>query len=249
MKLWFSIYDETLYQGSEKSFYESEHYDWAKEILSQREIIVKEFYEVIKTEKLFDPYFNQMLTSHKGMWQTIGLKFWTINNYKNQAYFPNTTKVINKIPNLVSASFNKLQGGTDIKPHCGDTNGIFRCHLGIEIPAGLPNCGFEVNKEQREWKTDDLIIFCDAHNHTAWNHSNNDRYIFLFDIIRDEYKPKKNVIVSTVLSSMFLQKIALLLINMKQESNFKRSNLKPIVFILKPFAKLAVWYVNRFKVY
>jgi aspartyl/asparaginyl beta-hydroxylase (cupin superfamily) len=247
-KLWFSIYDETLYKGSESSFYESKQYDWAHEILNQRELIVKEFYSVIKTEKLFDPYFNQLLTSHQGMWQTIVLKFWTINNYKNQSYFPNTTKVINKIPNLVSASFNKLQGGTDIKPHCGDTNGIFRCHLGIEVPAGLPLCGFEVNKERKEWKTDDLIIFCDAHNHNAWNHSENDRYIFLFDIIREEYLPQKRTIISTVLSSMFLQKIGLLF-GMKQDGKFKRRNLKPIVFILKPLADFAVWYVNKFKVY
>lgn len=248
MKLWYSIYDETIYKGDENSFYQSTDFEWAKTILNNKEIIIQEFYEVLKSNSLFDPYFNQMLTSKQGSWKTIGLKFWTINNYKNQKFFPKTISILNSIPELVSASFNKLEAGGEVQGHCGDTNGIFRCHLGIEIPSGLPQCGFEVNQQQQAWQNGELLIFCDAHFHRAFNYSEGDRYIFLFDIIRKEAIPQKSNVVSTVLSSLALQKIALL-IGYRKLEKIKRNKLKPLVFILKPIAKLAVWFVNTFKIY
>src|SRR5690606_40743626 len=57
---------------------------------------------------------------------------------------------------------------------------------GIHIPADLPKCGFKVGDEQQSWKKGELLIFCDAKRHEAWNLSKKDRYIFLFDIMRDE---------------------------------------------------------------
>lgn len=248
MSLWFSIYDEKQYKGNEKSFYDADDYDWAKTILLNKDVIIKEFQDVFNSKALFNPYFNQTLSAKEGSWKTVGLKFWSINNYKNQKYFPNTVSIINDIPSLVSASFNKLESGAEILPHYGDTNGIFRCHLGIEIPSGLPECGFEVNEEQKGWSGNDLIIFCDAHYHRAWNHSEKDRYIFLFDIIREEYKPRQYEIISTVLSSLFLQKVVLFFkVNVKE--TFKRKKLKPIVFLLKPMALFSVWIVNKLRVY
>jgi ornithine lipid ester-linked acyl 2-hydroxylase len=255
MNLWFSIIDEQTYYGNEPSFYNPENYSWAKYILDHKEIIIQEFYKVLNTNNLFNPYFNHILTTKQNTWTTIGLKFWSINNYKNQFYFPQTTQLINSIPCLVSASFNKLSAMSSIEPHCGDTNGIFRCHLGIEIPGELPDCGFEVNNQQKSWGNNQLLIFCDAHKHKAWNNTQKDRYIFLFDIIREEYIPQKNKVISTVLSSLFIQKILLLLIrcginpNLFDEHSFKRKKLKPFVALLKPFALLAVWFVNKFKIY
>jgi len=248
MKLWFSIYDEKNYEGNEKSFYNSSDYDWAQTILSNKDIIIKEFYESMQNTQLFNPYFNQELTTQDGNWKTIGLKFWSINNFKNQKHFPETTKIINTIPDLISFSFNKLEAETEIQAHCGDTNGIFRCHLGIEIPATLPQCGFEVNKEKQSWSNHDLLIFCDAVNHRAWNETKQNRYILLFDIIREEYLPQKKKIISTVLASMFMQKIGVLF-RIGVDESFPRTRFKPVVFILKPFARVAVWGTNFFKVY
>jgi aspartyl/asparaginyl beta-hydroxylase (cupin superfamily) len=246
--LWFSIYDEKSYKGKEEAFFNAKDFDWAQTILLNKDVIVKEFYEVIKSQNLFNPYFNQVLASKEGSWKTIGLKFWSINNYKNQKHFSKTSHIINNIPELISASFNKLEAGVEVQPHYGDTNGIFRCHLGIEIPSKLPHCGFEVDNEKKGWELDDLIIFTDAHYHRAWNNTENDRYIFLFDIVRDEYKSKRSRIISTVLSSMFLQKLVVIF-KIDISDRFQRKKLKPIVFVLKPFASFSVWFVNKFKVY
>lgn len=248
MKLWFSIFDEKRYVGNERAFYNPADYKWAQYVLENKEIIIKEFKETIRSEKLFDPYFNYLFSTTDGGWKTVGLKFWSINNYKNQKYFPEITKLINNVPGLISASFSKLEPNSEIIPHNGDSNGFFRCHLGIEIPGKLPECGFEVEGEQRSWGNGELLIFCDALYHKAWNKTNNERYIMIFDVIRKEYEPKRNKLISTVLASMFLQKIGLVLrIGLNEE--FNRKKLKPMVFMLRPFARMAVWFTNYFRVY
>ncbi|MCB0380727.1 MAG: aspartyl/asparaginyl beta-hydroxylase domain-containing protein [Flavobacteriales bacterium] len=248
MKLWFSIYDEKRYQGDEVAFYNPSDYDWAEIVLKNKDIIINEFKQTINSQKLFDPYFNYLFSTTDGGWKTIGLKFWSINNYKNQQYFPEITKIINNIPGLISASFSKLEANSEIIPHNGDSNGFYRCHLGLDIPGKLPNCGFEVKGEQKSWGNGELLIFCDALYHRAWNNTENERYIMIFDIVRKEFEPQQNKLITTVLASMLLQKVGLKL-GVGLNESFKRRRLKPLVLILRPFAQLAIWFTNYFKVY
>lgn len=247
-KMWFSIYDEKRYKGDEPSFYQPNDYPWAQHVLKNKEVIITEFKEALQNKELFDPYFNYLFSTTDGGWKTVGLKFWSINNYKNQKYFPQITKIINEVPGLISASFSKLEANSEIIPHNGDSNGFYRCHFGIEIPGQLPECGFEVEGEQKSWENGALLIFCDAQYHKAWNNTNKERYIMIFDVVREEYEPQKNKLISTVLASMFLQKIGLLL-RVGLNEDYPRKRLKPLVFILKPFARMAVWFTNYFKVY
>lgn len=253
--IWYSAYDNNDYKGQESSFYDPKQFKWAKEILAHKEVIEKELSEYLQTEEKFDPYFNQSLTSEKDKWKTIGLKFWSINNFTNQKKFPKTTEIINGIPELYSASFNKLEAGASIRSHCGDTNAIFRCHLGIHIPADLPKCGFKVGNEQQGWKKGELLVFCDAKRHEAWNLSEKDRYIFLFDIMRDEFGQQKKSVISTVLSFLFLQKVALFFVFLfriqdpQKIERIPRKWIRPLIFILRPFARAAAWYANRRRIY
>lgn len=247
-RLWFSIFDEKRYKGDEKTFYNPNDYDWAKFILDNKDIIISEFKQALTQKELFDPYFNYLFSTTDGGWKTVGLKFWTINNYKNQKYFPKITKIINEVPNLISASFSKLEAESEIIPHNGDSNGFYRCHFGIEIPDKLPNCGFQVEEDQMSWEEGEILIFCDALYHKAWNKTKNHRYIMIFDVIRDEFEPEKEKLVSTVLASMLLQKVGLLF-KLGLNEDFKRKRLRPIVYVLRPFASISVWFTNYFKVY
>ena len=44
----------------------------------------------------------------KNIWKTIPLVAWTLQYYKTQRKFPNTTNALKTIPHLTSASFNKI---------------------------------------------------------------------------------------------------------------------------------------------
>jgi ornithine lipid ester-linked acyl 2-hydroxylase len=206
-KLWFSIYDRGNYPGTESAFIEQESFDWTKKIQQHYIEIKKELEDYLKTSDL-KSYFNSTMVEKQNSWKTISLKWWNLQLYKNQKHFPLTTKLLNEIPGCVSASFNLLEANSAIKPHAGDTNGIYRCHFGISIPATPPRCGFKVKSETREWKDGNWLIFLDAFEHEAWNHSEENRYIMVVDLIRTEFSTRKNKICSTVLTGLFMQKIA-----------------------------------------
>lgn len=205
MNLWFSLFDRRDYEGPEPPFYNTTKVEFTKIIEANYLVIKSELFNYLKEHQL-QSYFNSSMVEKQGSWKTVSLRSWDINIYEHYKFFPNTLKIINSIDGLVSASFNKLEPYGKIKPHCGDTNGIFRCHLGLDIPEGLPNCGFRVKEEWRCWEEGKLIVFVDSNNHEAINLTNKDRFIFLFDVIRPEFITKKRYICSTVLTSLFLQK-------------------------------------------
>jgi len=204
MKLWFSIFNKENYKGSEPFFLNPNDYGFSKVICDNFSVINEELISYLKQNELQN-YFNTTMVAKENTWKTISLKTWNVEIYENHTCFPKTLQLIKSIPGLVSASFNLLQPNGHIVPHCGDTNGIFRCHLGLNVPDEIPACGFRVGNEWRSWKNGKLLVFVDAHNHEAINNTNQNRYIFLFDIVREEVLAKKKFICATVLTSLFLQ--------------------------------------------
>lgn len=245
-KLWFSVYNlNNIYSGDEKEFIDSSNFEWANELVSKIDLIKNELELYLKNHQL-ESYFNTSMVSKQNSWRTIALKSWSIELFKNQKHFPITTSLLNKYPQIISSSFNVLSANSKIHAHSGDTNAIYRCHLGIEIPEGLPACGFKVKSEVRAWENNKWLIFMDAHNHEAWNNTSKDRYIFLIDVLRDEFRSEKSKVCSTVLTSLFLQKRAenhVFLLNLKQ------LQISLLAKVLRPFALIAAKLSNILKIF
>ena len=205
--IWFSVFNKTDYKGSEPNFFNPDDCHFSKTICDNYDIINQELLDYLQTHQM-ESYFNTTMVAKASSWKTISLKWWNVEMYEHQKFFPKTMKVINSIPGLVSAGYHLLEPKGHIIPHCGDTNGIFRCHLGLSIPGTIPACGFRVGDEWRSWEPGNLLVFIDANNHEALNNTNGNRFIFLFDVVRDEYLEKKRTVCSTVLAGLFLQKMA-----------------------------------------
>lgn len=244
--LWFSIYDFSFdYKGNEPAFPDVHHLPWASEFELHAEKIKAELNAYLEKNSL-ESYFNSSMVTRKNSWRTVSLKTWAIELYKTQKEFPFTASLLKKYPSIISASFNLLEAGSSIKAHCGDTNAIYRCHLGLEIPEGLPKCGFKVKDETRAWVNGKWFAFMDAYVHEAWNHSEHGRYIFLIDVMRDEFAEKKKLVISTVRTSLFLQKRAE---RLKFLLRLPPWIIKAIAKTMRPFISLAISFVNYFKVY
>jgi aspartyl/asparaginyl beta-hydroxylase (cupin superfamily) len=245
-KLWFSVYDFSFnYRGPEPAFADPGQFDWATDIANHTDDIDRELRSYIASHQL-ETYFNTSMVDKKNSWRTIALKTWNIVMFKNQKQFPVTSALINKYPQIVSASFNLLEPGSKILPHCGDTNAIYRCHLGLEVPAGLPETGFKVKEESRPWEKGKWIIFMDAYQHEAWNNSEGRRYIFLIDVVRDEFRDKTKTVCATVRTSLFIQK-RLEIFNV-DFSSYPRL-IPATAKVLQPFIRIAIKLVNVLKVY
>jgi len=242
--LWFSIFDFSFdYKGTEPAFIDPAPFPWAAELKANYSIIKQELSDYLEKKQL-KSYFNASMVSRQNSWRTISLKTWNIALYKNQKDFPATTALLKKYPEIISASFNLLEPHSRILPHCGDTNAIYRCHLGLEVPAGLPECGFRVKEEKRAWVNGEWLVFMDAYNHEAWNDTGNERYIFLIDVIREEHYNARYRVGATVLSSLFLQKR----LGSRGVKLVKRPLLvKAMARTAQPFAWVAVHLANFFK--
>lgn len=245
-KLWFSLYDPTyIYPENEPAFFDPENQRWSSDFEQNYNEIRSELNAFLENNEL-KAYFNKSMVNTKSIWKTISLRWWTIEFFKNQKAFPKTMAIVAKYPEIISLSFNQLEANGEILPHCGDTNAIFRCHLGLEIPASLPQCGFRVKDELRSWENGKWLIFTDANNHEAFNKTNQRRIILVIDVLRDEYKPKRGTVFSTVLTSLFLQKRIQRMMFIAKSPAYIR---KILGVPLTPFAFCAVWMVNKLKIY
>jgi aspartyl/asparaginyl beta-hydroxylase (cupin superfamily) len=202
--IWYGIYREE-YLGSEPAFFEVEKFDWASILTNYYSVILDELKPLMHENNTdLKSYFDENIQYPPKNWKTLGFYFWGKKNKKVCNRFPNTEKVLKQIPGLVSASFNMLEPHSHIKPHFGDTNAIFRAHLGIKIPSSLPECGFKVKNEYRSWENGKLLIFLDANVHEAFNNTSERRYILLIDVIRPEFEKQKISVCSHILAMLSL---------------------------------------------
>lgn len=245
-KAWYNIYDVNgTYPGTEPPFAAPKEHPWTKEFEENYESIYEELKAYLKENSLIGHFIKSMV-SRENSWKTISLRTWGIEHSKHQEKFPFTYSLIKKYPQVLSASFNLLEAKSKILPHCGDTNTIYRCHLGLDIPAAWPECALRVQKETRPWENGKWLMFIDAYEHEAYNTTSKDRFIFVVDVIRDEFKDQKEKVCATVMTSQFLQRRWQKYPFLKKLSP---GSIKLVAGILNPISRLAISAVNLLKTY
>lgn len=115
-------------------------------------------------------------------WQTFGLYAFGMKLGKNCQICPETTKLVEKIPNMVTAGFSSLVPGTHIAAHTGYPDGVLRCHLGL---IGCDGCSLRVGDEIRNWQEGKCFVFDDTTEHEAWNRGDRTRVVLLIDFKPD----------------------------------------------------------------
>lgn len=185
-KIWFSFISSGKYGGDEPAFFNVKSEEWYKLLLDNWEKILSEF--ITSNDDSFVPYFNNTFSNKKSQWKFLPFRMWGVKYVKNCNKYPVTYSIIKDIPYLASAAFSKLNSDTRINKHVGDTNIMYRVHVPLVVPKGLPQCGFKVLDEEVPWEPGVIFAFCDAHEHEAWNDTNQERVILILDIIRPEFQ-------------------------------------------------------------
>lgn len=101
-----------------------------------------------------------------------------------------------RAPNIM---FSWLQPGATIPPHHGAINARLICHLPLMVP---PDCGFRVGNETREWREGEMLIFDDTIEHEAWNRSDRDRVVLIFDCWRPELSEDERAAVTAMFEAV-----------------------------------------------
>lgn len=188
----FFLEETTVYKGPEPYFYDSEKVEAVKILEENWHLIFDEFEDLIsgrKDIKLTIPYPPGI--SRPNAWKiTYFFNFmWQYHN--NCKLYPKTYALLNAIPNLTFAAVTSLDAHSSVMPHIGETNVTMRGHLGLKVPAPYPIMGIKVGDEERGWEQGKVVLFSDCHWHTAWNNSNEKRFVLVFDILRPEFEKQK----------------------------------------------------------
>lgn len=151
--------------------------------------------------------FRKFRMTHQKGWRQIELRIYGVHYPKREALFPQTLAVLNAIPGVSTAYFSLLSPHTVVPAHVGDTDGYFRLHLGLQVPAGLPDCGIEVAGVAKAWGENKCIAFNDAYYHTAWNNTDTPRMVLIVDVLRPEHRNRKTFVDAGVRATLYWSRI------------------------------------------
>jgi beta-hydroxylase len=98
---------------------------------------------------------------------------------------PNTWRVLESIPGLKAAMFSIFEPGKHLPAHRGPYNGVLRLHLGLIVPEAPPGTiAIRVADRICSWREGRVLIFDDAYEHEAWNHSDAVRVVLFVDFVK-----------------------------------------------------------------
>lgn len=129
-------------------------------------------------EQEFLTYPERYLLDKRTGWDTFGLYFLGVRMDLNCDLCPESAKLVETIPGMLTAGFSRLAPGAHIIPHSGKPTGVLRCHMGIDVPE---RCGLRVGLDVKRWQEGKCLVFDDTSEHEAWNLSDRPRVVLLLD--------------------------------------------------------------------
>lgn len=153
----------------------------------------------------------------KSSWKKIGLKVWGFNFPKKLFIFKTISKIITENQDIISCQIARLAPCSQILPHCGETNAIYRVHLCLKTKYSevLKDAAyFRLGNKSIIWEEGKSFGFVDALKHEAFNNTNTYRYVLIIDVLRPKYKNVKFFVSTRIITSqlylMFLSKLRLI---------------------------------------
>lgn len=175
-------------------FYERERFPWLEELEASTDVIRRELLGILSEEQRFQPYIRYPSgvpldqwrdLNHSRRWSAFHFYHYGQRYEENCARCPATVALLERMPQPVvpgrmpAAMFSVLRPHTRIPPHTGVANVRLVVHLPLIVP---PGCGFRVGNETRAWREGEAWVFDDTIEHEAWNDSDDDRVVLIFDI-------------------------------------------------------------------
>jgi aspartyl/asparaginyl beta-hydroxylase (cupin superfamily) len=193
--------------------YDNATFPWAAEIEKAYPDIRREL-ETVLMRKSELPNFQdissdvQTITKDAG-WKTFFLAGFGKPSERNIALCPRTWEAVQKIPGLKTAMFSIFEPGKHLPAHRGPYNGVLRLHLGLIVPkAERDKIAIRVDQQVCHWDEGKVLIFDDAYEHEAWNHSDKTRVVLFVDFVKPTRFPASFVnwlLMSLAVFTPFIQ--------------------------------------------
>lgn len=175
-------------------FFDRGHFPWLKQLEAATSAIREELQAILASaDPGLEPYIDMPPGTPHNLWSELdkspnwsALHLWRDGQRIDEvcARAPRTAELVESLPlaripgRAPAVFFSILKAGKCIPPHTGVTNIRSIVHLPLIVP---PGCGFRVGGEVREWREGEAFVFDDTIEHEAWNNSNVDRAVLIFD--------------------------------------------------------------------
>ena len=163
---------------------------WVDDIAAAYTQILSEYNAAGVTNAQMEPYVpvgepGQEWAKLQGKldWSALYL-FYNAEPTEHNARFPKTLAALEHADLLrkngapIELFFSRLTPGAHIPPHCGLTNTRLTVHLPLIVPQG---CSIRVGDKIHHWQEGEIVAFDDSFEHEAWNKSDSDRIVLIFE--------------------------------------------------------------------
>ncbi|WP_026411066.1 aspartyl/asparaginyl beta-hydroxylase domain-containing protein [Actinomadura oligospora] len=164
-------------------WWDSERFAWIPRLEATAQAVTEEYIAAAGGPSVL-ARSEQTALAVSGRWKTLYLYCIGKACTKNIDACPRTIAALDAIPEATGASggmcyFSIMDPGTHVAAHTGYTNAHLRCHLALVAPDGAR---LRVHDETRAWTPGEVLVFDDSYEHEAWNASDSERVVLLFDI-------------------------------------------------------------------
>jgi ornithine lipid ester-linked acyl 2-hydroxylase len=182
----------------EPRFYETAALPFTPILAERFEAIQKEVLALVdaQPEKLAHAYNNAWMFTG-AHWTARNLVGWGLHN---DLELP-VTRAAMRAVGAINCNISRLAPHSVIEPHFGESNAYIRCHLPLRVRGASPELGLVVGGEQRSWKEGELMAFTDLHQHSAFNHSDRERLVLIFDVMRPDCEDLRELLCCRWLAS------------------------------------------------
>ncbi len=175
--------------------YDKAVFPWTAEIEREWRAIRAELDHVL-TRKDELPGFHELSTdvaaiSQDRDWKSFFLCGYGFRSAANIKLCPQTWRICQKIPGLITVMFSILEPGKHLPPHRGPYNGVLRLHVGLIVPEPRAQLGIRVEHTIYRWREGEAVVFDDAYEHEAWNRTPHTRVVLFVDFVKPLRQPAR----------------------------------------------------------
>jgi aspartyl/asparaginyl beta-hydroxylase (cupin superfamily) len=172
-------------------------FPWTDRMENRASVVRKELDEVLSHREdlpnFQDISIDQASISNDDGWKTFFFKAYGFRSEANCQRCPETARLIDSIPGMVTAFFSILSPGKHIPPHRGPWRGVIRYHLALKVPEPASASGIKVGGEEAHWEEGRGLLFDDGYSHEAWNGTDDTRVVLFCDVLRPLRPPADQV--------------------------------------------------------
>lgn len=193
-------------------FLDPSQFEWTKSLEENWQVMRQELDQTLQNKEAI-PNFQDISEDQKSItkddnWKTYFLYGFGYKAQQNCERCPETTKLIESVPNMTTAFFSILEPGKHIPAHRGVYKGFLRYHLGLLIPEPKEQCRIRVDDQIAHWEEGQSMMFDDTYDHEVWNDTDGLRAILFMDVIRPMRFPASflnSAIINTIKHTGYIQ--------------------------------------------